>query len=111
MNDERPVGWDEEEGVMERLPKMSKEAYVEAMRAEFEQVMRQVAEAVNQAPEGQVIDASEERVRDLLGDFRAKAYQTALQMRVDAAEAAFSPGGSPRRTNPNRTRAEVRITG
>ena len=78
---------------MERLAKMSETAYVEAMRAEFEQVMRQVAEAVNQAPEGQVIDASEERVRDLLGDFRAKAYQTALQMRVDAAEAAFSPGG------------------
>jgi len=65
----------------------------EAMRAEFERVMRQVAEAVNQAPEGQVIDASEERVRDLLGDFRARAYQVALQMRVDAAEAAFSPSG------------------
>jgi hypothetical protein len=95
MHDERPQGWDQEEGAMERLPKMSTEAYVEAMRAEFEQVMRRVAEAVNQAPEGQVIDASEERVRDLLGDFRAKAYETALQMRVDAAEAAFSPGGSP----------------
>jgi hypothetical protein len=80
---------------MERLPKMSETAYVEAMRAEFEWVMKQVAEAVNQAPEGQVIDASEERVRDLLGDFRAKAYQTALQMRVDAAEAAFSPCGPP----------------
>ncbi len=80
---------------MERLPKMCETAYVEAMRAEFERVMKQVAEAVNQAPEGQVIDASEERVRDLLGDFRAKAYQTAVQMRVDAAEAAFSPGGPP----------------
>jgi hypothetical protein len=80
---------------MERLAKMSEIAYVEAMRAEFEQVMRQVAEAVNQAPEGRVIDGSEEQVRDLLGDFRAKAYQTALQMRVDAAEAAFSPGGPP----------------
>jgi len=78
---------------MERLAKMSVPAYVEAMRAEFEQVMKQVAEAVNQAPDGQVVDASEERVRDLLGDFRAKAYQTALQMRVHAAEAAFSPGG------------------
>lgn len=80
---------------MERLAKMSETAYVEAMRVEFERVMKQVAEAVNQAPEGRVIDASEERARDLLGDFRAKAYQTALQMRVDAAEAAFSPGGSP----------------
>jgi len=80
---------------MERLPKMLVPAYVEAMRADFEQVMRKVAEAVNQAPEGQVIDASEERVRDLLGEFRARAYQTAMQMRVEAAEAAFSPGGPP----------------
>ena len=80
---------------MERLPKMLVSAYVEAMRADFEQVMRKVAEAVNQAPEGQVIDASEERVRDLLGEFRARAYQTAMQMRVEAAEAAFSPGGPP----------------
>jgi len=80
---------------MERLPKMLVPAYVEAMRADFEQVMRKVAEAVNHAPEGQVIDASEERVRDLLGEFRARAYQTAMQMRVEAAEAAFSPGGPP----------------
>jgi hypothetical protein len=86
---------------MERLLKMSVPAYVEAMRAEFERVMKQVAEAVNEAPAGRVIDASEERVRDLLGDFRAKAYQTALQMRVNAAEAAFSPGG------PNDTPAQA----
>lgn len=80
---------------MERPGELSIPAYVEAMRAEFERVMRGVAEAVNQAPAGQVIDASEERVRDLLGEFRAKAYQTALQMRVNAAEAAFSPCRQP----------------
>ena len=80
---------------MDRLAKMSPSAYVEAMRTEFEQVMRQVAEAVNSAPDGQVIDASEEPVRDLLAAFRAKAYETAVQMRVDATEAAFFPSGPP----------------
>ena len=77
---------------MDRLPRMFPAAYVEAMRGEFERVMKEVAEAVNDAPEGQVVNRSEEKVRDLMGEFRTKAYQTALQMRVDAAEAAFSPG-------------------
>jgi hypothetical protein len=51
-----------------------------------------VADAVNQAPTGQVLNHSEEPVRDLLGDFRQRVYQTAVQLRIDAAEAAFSPG-------------------
>jgi len=63
------------------------------MRGEFEQLMTQVAQAVNDAPQGRVIVGSEEQVRDLLGEFRRLTFQTALQMRVDAAEAAFSPGG------------------
>jgi hypothetical protein len=78
---------------MERQSEASVRAYVEAMRGSFEAAMTQVMESVNQASAGQVIDASEEQVRDVLGAFRAKAYQTALQMRVNAAEAAFSPGG------------------
>lgn len=78
---------------MEGQIRFSEAAYVEAMRTEFERIMRKVAEAVNLAPAGHVINASEERVRDLLGEFRARAYETALQMRLDAAEAAFSPCG------------------
>jgi hypothetical protein len=41
-------------------------------------------------------------VRDLLGDFRRRAFETAAQMRIEATEQspAFSPGaestGSPR---------------
>ena len=34
---------------------------------------------------------SEEQVRDLFADFRREAYQAALQLRIDAAEAAFPP--------------------
>ena len=85
---------------MDRLAKMSPSAYVEAMRGEFERVMRQVAEAVNEAPEGQVINGSEEQVRDLLAGFRATAYETAVQMRVDATEAAFFSGGPAQRRPP-----------
>lgn len=82
-----------EEHAMERLPKLATLQLVDRMRGEFEQLMAEVAQAVNDAPQGRVIVGSEEKVRDLLGEFRRSTFQTALQLRVDAAEAAFSPGG------------------
>lgn len=78
---------------MERLPKFPAQTLAARMRDEFERLMAQVAEAVNDAPQGRVIVGSEEKVRDLLGEFRRSTFETALQLRVDAAEAAFSPGG------------------
>lgn len=80
---------------MEPVAKLSREAYVEAMRAKLEEVLGQVADAVNAAPPGQVIAGSEEPVRDLFAVFRRQAYELAVQMRVDAAEAAFPPCGGP----------------
>ena len=69
------------------------EAYFQQMRGEVEQAMRQVIGAVNEAADGRWINGSEVAVRDVMAAFREKAFQTALQMRVDAAEGAFSPGG------------------
>jgi hypothetical protein len=85
---------------LESLPPVSAEAMIEALRGQFEQVCRSVAEAVNQAPTGHVINASEEKVRDLFADFRRAAYQTAVQMKIHAAEAAFSPYGPAHRQTP-----------
>jgi hypothetical protein len=76
---------------MDSLPKISREQFIEAMRDQFEEFLGGVADAVNDAPDGQIINASEERVRDLLARFRQAAYQAALQARIDAAEAAFPP--------------------
>jgi hypothetical protein len=75
------------------VAKLSREAYVEAMRAKLEELLGRVADAVNDAPPGRVIAGSEEQVRDLFADFRQQAYELAVQMRVDAAEAAFPPSG------------------
>jgi cytochrome c556 len=61
------------------------------MRASFEQTMQEVAQAVNAAPDGQWIEASEDPVWQAMAAFRERAYQTAGQMRTDAAEASFSP--------------------
>ena len=76
---------------MEIVPKMSREQYIEAMRGKFEEILGGVADAVNNAPEGRIINASEEQVRDLFADFRRVAFEAALQARIDAAEAAFPP--------------------
>ncbi len=76
-------------------PTLSADALVQHLRGRFEQLCHDVAAAVNQAPAGQVINASEEKVRDLLADFRRATYQAALQLRTDAAQAAFPPSAPP----------------
>jgi hypothetical protein len=81
--------------VMDGIPKMSREQYIEAMRSKFEEILGGVADAVNDAPEGQIINASEEKVRDLFAAFRRVAFEAALQARIDAAEAAFPPSEGP----------------
>ena len=73
---------------MDGLTKIDREELVRRMREDFEKTMREVADAVNDAPDGHLIDGSEERVRDLLGDFRQRSFQTAAQMRVEATEAS-----------------------
>ena len=61
----------------------------------MEAMLGQVADAINEAPPGQIIAGSEEQVRDLFADLRQQAFETGLQMRVDAAEAAFPPSEGP----------------
>ena len=73
------------------LPKLDRQRYVEQMREEFERTLREVAEAVDNAPTGAVIRGSEHQARDALERFREKAFEKAIQMKVDAAEAAFPP--------------------
>jgi hypothetical protein len=76
-------------------PRLSAPDLMEQLRGPFEKLCQEVAAAVNQAPAGQVIDASEEKVRDLLANFRRATYQAAVQLRLDAAEAAFPPSAAP----------------
>jgi hypothetical protein len=75
-------------------PTISADALLEQLRGRFEQLCQDVTAAVNAAPGGAVINASEEKVRDLLADFRVATYQTAIQLRTDAAQAAFPPSAS-----------------
>jgi hypothetical protein len=83
---------------MEPLQTMDQEQYVLRMQAECRRIMGLVAQAVNSAPTGNVISGSEMQVRDLMEQLRQKAYQTAVQMRIDSHESSFSP--SPERGGP-----------
>jgi len=72
-------------------PKVAPEDFVNAMQREMQEYLQSVMKAVNEAPDGQWLADSEEPVRELSADFRRQTYEKAVQMRVDAAEAAFPP--------------------
>jgi hypothetical protein len=76
---------------MDRLLKMDADQYIAQMRAEMERTLREVADAVNNAPEGNVISGSEISVRDAIRQFSKSAYEKAVQMRIDSTESSFSP--------------------
>ena len=76
---------------MDSTPELSREQFIARMQSYVAQALGQVADAINDAAPGQVIDASEERIRQLFADLRRQAFELGLQMRIDAAEAAFPP--------------------
>jgi hypothetical protein len=76
---------------MSQSPRVPPKEFVESMREEVDQYLEQVMEAVNQAPDGEWIAGSEEKVRDLAAALRHRIFERAVQKRVDAAEAAFPP--------------------
>ncbi len=80
-------------GIAMQEPRVAKEVYIESMRSELEGLLGEVMEAVNAAPGGRVIADSEEEVRQLMHEFRRRAYERAVQMRADSAESAFPPSG------------------
>ena len=67
------------------------EELVAVMQQEMQQYLRSVMQAVNGASDGAWIADSEEQVRAFSAEFRQQAFEKAVQLRVDAAEAAFPP--------------------
>ena len=78
---------------MEGAPKVFPPKFAESMQQAAEDMLQDVMQAVNDASDGDWISGSEEQVRDRFAVFREQMYQAALQARIDAAEAAFSPSG------------------
>ncbi len=75
----------------DRVAKLDRAKLREELLAEFDRIVVEVADAIDDAPYGRIIRDSEEKARDTLDRFRQIVYERALQGKVDAAEAAFSP--------------------
>lgn len=76
---------------MEGLPQTDKDRFINQMMVEARLALSQVIDAVNAAPDGQWISASEKPVRDVMDELRRKTYEKAVQLRVDSKESTFSP--------------------
>ena len=76
---------------MDRLLQMDKDQFIAQMQSEFRRALEQVADAVNNAPDGNVINGSEMAVRDAMVELQRRAFEKAVQMRIDSTESSFSP--------------------
>lgn len=76
---------------MDKSPKISAEALGKLLQERAPALAEQIVAAINAAPEGSWIAGSEERVREVGQAFVKAAFEAALQEKVAAAEAAFSP--------------------
>jgi len=63
----------------------------EALVGDFDKLIEQVVQAINNAQPGRIIADSEEPVRDACAEFRERLYQKALCLRQQLSEPAFSP--------------------
>ena len=76
-------------------PQVAPENLVSAMQQEMQEYLQSVMQAVNNALDGHWLAGSEEQVRDMSAAFRRQTFEKAVQLRVDAAEAAFPPSAQP----------------
>ena len=70
---------------------MDKDQFIAEMQADFRRLLGEVADAVNNAPDGNVINGSEMAVRDAMVELQRRAFEKAVQMRIDSTESSFPP--------------------
>jgi hypothetical protein len=73
--------------------RIGKEQLKRLLSEDMETMLEEVADAMNQARPGSIIDDSEELVRVAAGEFRRKLFEKALELRGQSE--AFSPSGPP----------------
>jgi hypothetical protein len=73
---------------------MDKEQFIAQMQGEVTRILGQVADAVNNVASGNVINGSEMAVREAMAELRQRAFEKAVQMRIDCTESSFSPSAA-----------------
>jgi hypothetical protein len=76
------------------LPSLCPDEFVAALHGPVEQVLRRVAEVINEDPCGHWTSATEDRVVALFRELGQEALEQALLLRVAAAEPPVSSGAS-----------------
>lgn len=76
---------------MDAVPSISAAQLQALLHDKVDDIAERIVAAVNAAAPGRLIGDSEEPVRQAMAELTRAAYEAALQQRVDAAEAAFSP--------------------
>ena len=80
--------------------RIDSEALRRAVASDFEKMLKETADAMNNARDGAIIADSEWIVRDAMARFRQKVYEKAVQMKTDkAAKAAFPPSAQSKRSS------------
>jgi len=74
-----------------QVPGIDRQELEKLLKDDFERCLAEVVEAIDTARIGAIIDDSEEPVRMATSRLRQMIFQKAVQMKTDAAEAAFSP--------------------
>ena len=78
--------------------KITAEELKAALQKDIDQLVSQVADAINSAQPGRIIAESEEPVRDANAEFRQRLYQKAIDLLQDkVVQEDFSPSAD--RTN------------
>jgi hypothetical protein len=77
--------------------RVTAEQIVAAIGIDVERMAQKVADALNRAEAGAIIDQSEEPVRDALAELRRQTYQKAIDL-LSEDPRDFSPSG-PRHTD------------
>jgi len=76
--------------------RITAEEIMAAIDVDVQQMVQKVADAINNAQDGAIINQSEEPVRDAHAVFRQATYQKALSL-LENKQRAFSPSGDPAR--------------
>jgi hypothetical protein len=70
--------------------RVTAEQILNEINVDVEKMAQKMADAINNAQEGAIIDQSEEPVRDAHAEFRQKAYQKAINL-LGKNQQVFSP--------------------
>lgn len=74
-----------------KLPAIDGEQLKQLLKEDFDACISDVVRSIDTSKIGSIIDDSEEPVRAAVGRLRQKIFEKALQLKMTAADAAFSP--------------------